>query len=154
MAFPFGLRELSPDDLRTFRRLYEESVSVHPIDELGQWYMRTYETVAPGNFSEALRELEIVLRQGHDYSGFAAAKHLLSQASPGSPVSYQIARCLLSHRSPLLFRYGLCLVIAGEVLVDDEVTDAVARLAGADKETMGLAQVAKIAIRTGFANRV
>lgn len=154
MAFPFGFKELSPDDLGTFRRRYEESVTVQPIDELGQWYLRSYETVLPGDFSEAIRDLEIVLSKGHDYSGFAAAKHLLSQANPGSPVSYQIACRLLNHRSPLLFRYGLCLVIAGEVLVDHEVTDAVARLAGADEETMGLAQVAKIAIRTGLANRV
>lgn len=153
MAFPFGFQELSPDDLKTFRQRYEDSVAAQPIDDFGQWYLRTYETVEPGDFSEALSRLDMVLGKSTDYSGFAAAKHLLSQANLGSPVSDQIARRLLGHRSPLLFRYGLCLVIAGEVWVDREVNDAVARLAGADEQTMYFAQVAKLAIQTGAARR-
>lgn len=154
MAFPFGFQQLSVGDLKTFRRRYEESVAAQPIDNLGQWYLRSYETVEPGEFSEALSQLDRILGGSTDYSGFAAAKHLLSQVNPGSAVSYQVARRLLTHRSPLLFRYGLCIVIAGEVRVDEEVTGAVARLAGMDEETMGLAQVAKLAIQTGVARHV
>lgn len=154
MAFPFGFQELSVDDLKTFRRRYEDSVAAQPIDDLGHWYLQTYETVESGDFSEALSRLEVVLDESTDYSAFAAAKHLLAQVNPGSAVSYQLARRLLAHRSPLLFRYGLCLVTAGEVWVDREVTDAVARLACADEETMRLAQVAKLAIQTGVARHV
>ncbi len=151
MTFPFGIQELTVDDLSTFRRRYEDSVEEQPIDDLGQWHIRTYDTVEPGDFSEALNRLEVVLGKSSDYSGFAAARHLLSQCSPGSSVSYQMVRQLLAQPSPLLFRYGLCIVVAGEVWVDREVIDMIARLARADQETMALAQLAKLAIETGLA---
>lgn len=154
MDFPFGLKELSPSDLVTYRRRYEDSVASQPVDGLAQWYLKTYESVQPGEFTEALNRLDMVLAKSSDYSAFVAAKHLLSQVSPGSPVGYQVTRRLLANGSPLLFRYGLCLVIAGDSMVDREISEAITRLSSVDEETMRLTQVAKIAIQSGAARRV
>lgn len=151
MTFPFGLTSVSPQDLKRFQRLYEESVSDQPLDDLGEWFLRTYDDCETHGFSDALNKLDFVLDDCSDYVGFVAAKHLLSQAAPGSAVSYQVGRRLLAHTSPLLFRYGLCLVIAGAVLIDSETRDAVARLSSSDEETAQLVQLAKIAIQTGVA---
>jgi hypothetical protein len=154
LSFPFGFQELSPGDLKRFRGLYENSVKAQPVDKLAQWFIQTYDAVGTGEFTEALSRLDVVLDQSPDYSGFVASKHVLSQVDAGSAVSYQVAMRLLAHRSPLLFRYGICLVTSGEVPVDREIANAIDRLSNVDQETMMFAQVAKLAIQRGLTPNV
>jgi hypothetical protein len=155
MTFPFGLQALSPDDFLTFRAKYEESVAPQPLDDLGQWYLESYKTVESGGFTEALNWLDFVLEKGCDYSGYTAARHLLSQGDPRSAVSMQVVRRLLAHRSPLLVRYGLCLTVSGDALVDRESQAAIARLKNEeDSTTAQLARLAELAMQTGIARRV
>jgi hypothetical protein len=154
VAFPFGLEGLSLGELKQFRKLYEDSVRNQPVDDFGKWFLETYNIIAAGEFTEALNRLDLVLGRSPDYTGFIASKHVLSQAQSGSFVSYQVARRLLAHRSPLLFRYGLCLVIAGEVPVNHEIASAVQRQHSGDPETLTLFQIAEIAIKNGVAPHV
>jgi hypothetical protein len=151
MPFPPGFARLSPGDLKVFRQFYEESVEAQPMDKLGAWFLSTYDHLEAGEFTHALGLLDEVLRKSPDYSGFLAAKHLLSQVDSCSGVTYQIAKRLLAHPSPLIVRYGLCLVIAGEVPLDRSIADAVASLSFTDEETMDYGRLAKLAIQRGDA---
>jgi hypothetical protein len=149
--FPFNLDRVSPDDLKRFRQLYEASVKPQPLDDLGQWFLDTYRVVEAGNWTEALNRFDMVLSGSPDYTAFAVARHLLGQARPGSAVHYQITRRLLGGRSPLLVRYGLCLVIAGEALVDREIATVVANISRCgDEETASFISLARLALDNGW----
>jgi hypothetical protein len=87
MPFPPGFARLSPGDLKVFRQFYEESVEAQPMDKLGAWFLSTYDHLEAGEFTHALGLLDEVLRKSPDYSGFLAAKHLLSQVDSCSGVT-------------------------------------------------------------------
>jgi hypothetical protein len=151
MTLPFGLTELTPDDLKTFRLRFEGSISPQPIHNLGEWFISTYtDEELDHGFTEPFTRLQGMILEVPDYTAYVMVKHLLSKVDNCSPMAHCLTELLLQQSSPLLLQYGLCMVISGHTVLDRETSNMISQnKPRGGKETLLFFQIAEIAIKMG-----